>query len=63
MAMSTLDRTVLMGHTLVIPRRGHPIVRAKGLVSCREICSSLGVEIAEDGREAVAAVVMRSTTG
>lgn len=63
MTMSTLDRAVLMRYALVVLRWGHAIVTAKGLVSRREICSRFGVEIAEGGREAVAAVIMRRTNG
>ena len=46
MAMGAFDRAVLMRDALVIARRGHPIMRAKLVVTACEIDLGVGVEVA-----------------
>lgn len=60
-AVSTFYGTVFMHHSLVVPRGGHPVMRAEPVVAFGEIGSGLGITIAEGGRQAVAAVQGRGT--
>src|SRR5438477_4758134 len=59
MAVRTFDRTVLVRYASIIAGRLHAVVRAKRLVTTRLVLPRVVVEIAEGGRQAVAAMLQR----
>src|SRR5258705_1626254 len=60
MAVRALDRTVLVGHASIVAGRLHAVMRAQRLVVPRLILPRVVVEIAEGGRQAVAAMLQGS---
>ena len=58
-AVRTFDRTVLVRDALVIAGWRHPVMSAQFLVAMRQIDLGIGIEVAEGGRKAVAAVIER----
>ncbi len=48
-----------MGDALVVARRRHPVMRAQALIAVCQIDLGIGIEVAEGGRQAVAAVIER----
>src|SRR5438874_11089860 len=59
MAVRTFDRTVLVRYASIVAGRLHAVVRAKRLVTTRLVLPRVVVEIAEGGRQAVAAMLQR----
>ena len=60
-AMRALDGAVLMRLATVVPGWLHPVVCAKRIVTPGQIDPAVGIEIAECGRKAVAAMRGRRT--
>ena len=61
MTVRAFDRAVLVRDALVVAGRRHAVMGAQLLVALCEIGLRVGVEIAECGRQTVAAVAVRST--
>ncbi len=59
MAVRAFDRTVLVRHAAIVAGRLHAVMRAQRLVAARLILPRVVVEIAEGGRQAVAAMLQR----
>src|SRR3990172_1652076 len=59
MAVRTLDRSVLVRDTRVVARRPHVVMAHEPLVAPRQILLGVAVEVAERGRQAVAAMLVR----
>jgi len=57
MAMRAFDRTVLVRQAPIVAGRLHAVMGAQCLVAPRLILPCIGVEIAEGGRETVAAML------
>src|SRR5450631_1069630 len=57
MPMRTLDGAILVRNTAVVPARCHIVVLHQRLVSQREIILGIAVQIAECGRETIAAML------
>jgi hypothetical protein len=62
MAVRALDGAVLVGDAAVVAGRRHAVMGAERLISVGEVGFGLGVEIAEGGRQAVAAMLARDAT-
>jgi hypothetical protein len=60
MAVGALDRAVLVGDAAIIAARRHAVMRAQCLVAPGQIGSGIGIEVAERGGEAVAAMLARA---
>src|SRR5579859_1314860 len=61
MAMGAFDRAVLMGDTAIVASGLHSIVSAQQVVTRGEILASGPIQIAERGRQTVAAMLARCT--
>src|ERR1700737_869380 len=59
MAVRAFDRTVLVRYAAIVAGRLHAVMRAQRLVAARLILPGVVVEIAEGGRQAVAAMLQR----
>ena len=59
MAVRAFDRTVLVRHAAIVAGRLHAVMRAQRLVATRLILPRVVIEIAEGGRQAVAAMLQR----
>ena len=59
--MRAFDRTVLVRHAAIVAGRLHAVMGAQRLVAARLILPRVVVEIAESGRQAVAAMLYRCT--
>ncbi len=57
MPVRALDRAVLMREAGIVARRRHAVMGAKILVAPRKVIACGAIEIAERGRQAVAAVL------
>ena len=62
MAVRTFDRPVLMSHTSIVAGRLHAIMEAQRVIALGQIGARILVEVAERGREAVAAMLIRGAT-
>src|SRR6266568_2791734 len=60
MAVRAFDRPVLVRHAAIVAGRLHAVMRAQRLVAARLILPRVVVEIAEGGRQAVAAMLQGS---
>ena len=61
MTMRALDRFILVRQATIVAGRFHAVMGAQRLVAARLILLCVLVEIAEGGRQAVAAVLLRHT--
>ena len=59
MAVRTFDRPVLMRHTAVVAGRLHAVMEAQRVIAPGQIGASILVEVAERGRQAVGAMLVR----
>lgn len=59
MAVGAFDRAVLVGDAFVVAGWRHAVVGAQFLIAAREIGLGIGIEVAEGGRQAVAAMIER----
>ncbi len=57
MTVSTFDRAVLVGDAAVVASRFHPVVRTQCIVARGQILTRGMIQIAERGRQAVAAML------
>ncbi len=62
MAMRALDCAVLMRQTRIVAARRHAVMGAQRLIASGEIRAGIAVEVAERGRQAVAAMLQRHGT-
>src|SRR5579862_847873 len=62
MAMRAFDRAVLVRQAAIIAGRLHAVMGAQRLIAAGLVLPGVLVEIAEGGRQAVAAVLQRGTT-
>ena len=61
MAVRALDGTVLVGHAAIVARRCHLVMLAQEAVALGHVLGILLAEIAEPGRQAVGAVLLRGS--
>ena len=61
MAVRTFDRAVLMRDTAIVARRLHPVMGAQRVIAPGQVLARILVQVAERGREAVAAVLVWRT--
>ena len=59
MPVRALDRTVLVGDAGIVAAGLHAVVGAQGVIAAGQVVAGAAVEIAEGGREAVAAMLAR----
>jgi hypothetical protein len=62
MAVRTFDPAILMGHPAVVAGRLHPVMGAQCVIAPSQIFTRIVVQVAERGREAVAAMLERRAT-
>ena len=60
MAVRAFDRTVLVRYAAIVAGQLHAVMRAQRLVATREILPRVTIEVAEGGRQAVAAMLQGS---
>src|SRR5436190_17762029 len=62
MATGTLDRAVLVRDTAIVAGRLHPVMKAQRVIAPGQIFARIAIQIAERGRQAVAAMLQRRAT-